>query len=114
MKDMFIDLLKSRENYRMVSLPKVDIVTFTLLQAATSQTTVKGFIYGKQIRLNAVLGYFPDPACDDGHWKVEWQPIPGRYWQHDLIKEFSKESSLIPDDQNENFIHVTHPCDCFH
>jgi hypothetical protein len=49
-KDRFIDLLKSCEIYRMVSLPKVDIVTFSLPQAATSQTTIKGFILGKQIR----------------------------------------------------------------
>jgi hypothetical protein len=63
-KDKFIDFLKSRENYRMVSLPKVDIVTFSLPQAATSQSTIKGFIHGKQIRQNAVLGYFLD---DDGH-----------------------------------------------
>ncbi len=57
MKDRFIDLLKSRENCRMIALPKADIVTFSLLQAAT----IKGFIHGKQIRQNAVLGYFPDP-----------------------------------------------------
>ena len=67
MKDRFIDLLKSRKNYRMVSLPSVDIVTFSLPQAATTQTTVKGFIHGKKIRNNAILGYFPDPASDDGH-----------------------------------------------
>jgi len=103
MKDRFIDLLKSRENYRMVSLPKVDIVTFSLPQAASSQTTIKGFIHGKQIRQNAVLGYFLD---DDGHWKIQWQPIPGRYWQHYLIKGFLTESSLLPDDQNEKFIRV--------
>jgi hypothetical protein len=48
------------------------------------------------------LGYFPDPDSDDGHWKIQWQPIPGRYWQHDLIKGVLTESSLLPDDQNEN------------
>ena len=103
MKDRFIDLLKSRENYRMVSLPKVDIVTFSLPQAASSQTTIKGFIHGKQIRQNAVLGYFLD---DDGHWKIQWQPIPGRYWQHYLIKGFLTESFLLPDDQHEKCIRV--------
>ena len=85
----------------MVSLPSVDIVTFSLPQAATTQTTIKGFIHGKKIRHNAMLGYFPDPASDDGHWKVQWQPIPGYYWRHDLIKGFLTESSLLPDDQNE-------------
>jgi hypothetical protein len=59
MKDKFIDLLKSRENYRMVSLTSVDIVTFSLLQAATSQTSIKGFIHGRNIRENAIVGYFP-------------------------------------------------------
>ena len=59
MKDRFLDFLKSRENYRMASLPSVDIVTFSLptAAAATSQTTIKGFIHGNQIRQNAVLGY---------------------------------------------------------
>ena len=42
MKDRFIDFLKSHENYRMVYLPKVDIVTFSLPTAATSQTTIMG------------------------------------------------------------------------
>ena len=102
-RDRFLDFLKSRENYRMVSLPSVDIVTFSLPNAATSQTSIMGFIHGKQIRQNAVLGYFLN---DDGHWKIQWQPIPGRYWQHDLIKGFLTESSLLPDDQNEKFIRV--------
>ena len=88
MKEKFIDLLKSRENYRMVSLPSVDILTFSLPQAATSQTSIKGFIHGRNIRQNAIVGYFLDPASDDRRWKVEWQPIPGCYWQHDLIKGF--------------------------
>ena len=48
MKDRFIDFLKSRENYRMVYLPKVDIVTFSLPTAATSQKSIKGFIHGKK------------------------------------------------------------------
>ena len=66
-RDRFLDFLKSRENYRMVSLPKVDILTFPLPQAATPQTTIKAFIHGKQIRQIAVLGYFLD---DDGHGKI--------------------------------------------
>ena len=102
-RDRFLDFLKSRENYRMVSLPSVDIVTFSLPNAATSQTSIMGFIHGKQIRQNAVLGYFLN---DDGHWKIQWQPIPGRYWQHYLIKGFLTESSLLPDHQNEKFIRV--------
>ena len=66
MNERFIDLLKLRENYRMASLPSVDIVTFSLPTAATSQKSIKGFIHGKKIRHNAILGYFPDPASDDG------------------------------------------------
>jgi hypothetical protein len=48
MKDRFIDFLKSHENYRMVYLPKVDIVTFSLPTAATSQKSIKGFIHWKK------------------------------------------------------------------
>ncbi len=70
-KDKFIDFLKSRENYRMVSLSSVDIVTFSLPQAATSQTSIKGFIHGRNIRQNTIVGYFPDPASDDRHWKIQ-------------------------------------------
>ena len=106
MNERFIDLLKLRENYRMASLPSVDIVTFSLPTAATSQKSIKGFIHGRKKRHNAILGYFPDPDSDDGHWKIQWQPIPGRYWQHDLIKGVLTESSLLPDDQNENFVRV--------
>ena len=105
MNERFIDLLKLRENYRMASLPSVDIVTFSLPTAATSQKSIKGVIHGKKIRHNAILGYFPDPDSDDGHWKIQWQPIPGRYWQHDLIKGVLTESSLLPDDQNEFFFY---------
>ena len=68
MKDRFIAWLKSRENYKMVSLPSVDIVTFSLPQpqaaTSTSQSSIKGFVHGHKIRQNAVLGYFLD---DDGH-----------------------------------------------
>ena len=70
MNERFIDLLKLRENYRMASLPSVDIVTFSLPTAATSQKSIKGFIHGNKIRHNAILGYFPDPDSDDGHWKI--------------------------------------------
>ncbi len=49
------------------------------------------------------MGYFLD---DDSHWKIQWQPIPGRCCQHDLIKVFLTESSLLPDDQNEKCIRV--------
>ena len=45
MNERFIDLLKLRENYRMASLPSVDIVTFSLPTAATSQKSIKGFIH---------------------------------------------------------------------
>ena len=106
MKDKFIDLLKSREDYRTASLPSVDIVTFSLPQAATSQTSIKGFIHGHKIRQNAVLGYFVDPASDDINWKIQWQPIPGYYWRHDLIKGFLTKSSLLLNDQNEKCIRV--------
>jgi len=106
MKDKFIDLLKSREDYRTASLPSVDIVTFSLPQAAQSETSIKGFIHGHKIRQNAVLGYFVDLASDDINWNVRWQPIPGYYWQHDLIKGFLTESSLLPSDQNEKCIRV--------
>ena len=57
MKDKFIDLLKSRENYRMVSLPSDDILTFSLPQAATSQTSIKGFTHGRNIRQNAIVTF---------------------------------------------------------
>ena len=67
MKDKFIDLLKSHENYRMVSLTSVNIVMFSLSQAATSQTSIKGLIHRRNIRKNAIVGYFPDPASDDRH-----------------------------------------------
>ena len=107
MKDRFIAWLKSRENYKMVSLPSVDIVTFSFPQpqaaTSTSQSSIKGFIHWRKIRQNAVLGYFLD---DDGHWKVQLQPIPGRYWHHALIKDLLAESSLLPDDQNEKFVRV--------
>jgi hypothetical protein len=56
MKDRFIDLLKSRENCRMVFLPSLDIVTFSLPQAATSQTSLKGFIHKKD---KGSFGIFP-------------------------------------------------------
>ena len=84
MRDKFIDLLKSREDYRTASLPSVDIVTFSLPQAVQSETSIKGFIHGHKIRQNAVLGYFVDPASDDINWKVQWQPIPGYYWRHEF------------------------------
>ncbi len=65
-EDRFINLLKSRENYRMVFLPSVDIVTFSLTQAATSQTSLASFT-GKKIRQNAVLGYSPDSESGRCH-----------------------------------------------
>jgi hypothetical protein len=68
----------------------VDTVTFSLPQpqaaTSTTQSSIKGFIHGRKIRQNAVLGYFLDD--DDGHWKVQLRLIPGRYWHHALIKDF--------------------------
>jgi hypothetical protein len=60
------------------------------------------FTGAKQTK-NAVLVYFLNSGSD-GQWKVQWQV--DNQWQHDLIKDFSTSSNLVPDDQHDKNIHV--------
>jgi hypothetical protein len=47
MKDRFIEMLRSHEDYRMVFLPSVKIVIFaTASSDAASQASIEGFIHG--------------------------------------------------------------------
>ena len=97
--DRLLDLLKSRDEYRTVSLRSVDLMTLSIpnftSSKAASGISLTGFTHGKKIKENAVLGYFQDPE-GGVPWKVQWKPIPGRFRKHKLIMEFLYEGDLVP------------------
>jgi hypothetical protein len=101
--DFVLGLFRGHEHYRLISLPCLHAVSFSVaaeradsFTASSDANVVCCFIRGSTvIAKSAVTGWLPGEEDTTGI-EIEWTPIHGCFEKHELIQIFNSEIARNP------------------
>ena len=98
LSDFVFGLFRCREQYRLISLPCLHTVSFSVaaeradsFTASSDANVVCGFVRGSTVIAESAVTEWLQGNEDTSGAKIEWTPINGRFEKNEIIQIFKSE-----------------------